>query len=114
MSPTRLDRAITVRALTGMYKAPCTYSLRKFASAEMNGNAYSTEALVKKPRCGSMMSSRVSQKNVGLMLEIWMFDSERSSPSTGTSDGGVVGSSSSSTLSSAQRSPSRHSEILYS
>src|SRR5438270_8979068 len=46
---------------------------RNFASAEKARNAYSIEALVKKPRCGSTTSSRRSQKNVGVMLEILTF-----------------------------------------
>src|SRR5437763_54932 len=70
MKPTRPETANTVRPVTGTKYDACANSLRKLASAPSSGKAYSTEALVKKPRCGSTTSSRRSQKNVGVMLEI--------------------------------------------
>ena len=80
MSPTRPETAKTVRCVNGRYHDPCVNSFMKCASAANARNAYSTDALVKKPRCGSNGSSRLSQKNVGVRLEILMFVIERSMP----------------------------------
>src|SRR5438270_3197649 len=70
MKPRRPETAKTLRSVTGKKYDACANSLRNFASAPKIGKAYAIDALVKKPRCGSITSSRRSQKNVGVMLEI--------------------------------------------
>ena len=91
--PTRPDTANVLRSLTGRYHDVCVNSFRKRAFAAMKRNAYSTEAVVKKPRCGLSESSRLSQKNAGVRLEMETFVASRSRPG------------SSAFCASAQRSP---------
>src|SRR5437764_172709 len=102
MKPRRPETAKTLRSVTGKKYDACENSLRNFASAPRMGKAYSMEALVKKPRCGSTTSSRRSQKNVGVMLEILTLVRLRLMP-------GKIAESAFS-----QNVPLLHLEILYS
>src|SRR6185436_7873346 len=108
--PRQPETAKTLRCETGRYQAPCRNSLVNLASASKSWKAYSAEALVKKPRCGSIESSRLSQKNVPVTLEIWMSSSDRSRPGTGVPDS----ISEQTSFSGSLRLSITHFEILYS
>src|ERR1043165_8631755 len=107
MNPTRPETANVLRPLTGRYHDACANSLRQCASAENARNAYSIDALLQKPRCGSSGSSRRSQKNVGVMSEILMLVMERSSP-------GISASATSVQTSLSLFGSTTHCEIRYS